>query len=178
MKRLQHYSWPGNIRELQTVLKHAMLHAIGPILVPDFLPPELREATLATSSPPQATVRGDHIVSAQQAERDPSPERDDAAFDEFIAEQLRLGTDSLYADSVKYMESILLTHVLRYTEGNQSQAAVLLGITRGCLRNKLRLHGIMISSSIAIREPASEPERELAASGTASSPSVHHWRPH
>ena len=32
MERLRRYSWPGNIRELQTVLKHAMLHAIGPIL--------------------------------------------------------------------------------------------------------------------------------------------------
>ena len=42
---LKQYSWPGNIRELQTVLKHAMLHAIGPILVPEFLPPELRGAT-------------------------------------------------------------------------------------------------------------------------------------
>ena len=30
MERLKGYSWPGNIRELQTVLKHAMLHSIGP----------------------------------------------------------------------------------------------------------------------------------------------------
>ena len=54
MEILKQYSWPGNIRELQTVLKHTMLHAIGPALIPDFLPPELRETAPAT---PIAAVR-------------------------------------------------------------------------------------------------------------------------
>lgn len=84
------------------------------------------------------------------------------AFSRFVEEQLRQGTRSLYADSVKYLESILLTDVLRSTDGNQSQAAVLLGITRGCLRSKLRLHGIMISSSVAIQDPAQGSEGDLA----------------
>ena len=51
MERLKQYSWPGNIRELQTVLKHAMLHAMGPILVPEFLPPELAESLLRLTVP-------------------------------------------------------------------------------------------------------------------------------
>ena len=168
MEILKRYSWPGNIRELQTVLKHAMLHAIGPILVPEFLPPELREISPA----PAPAARGRPADGALSPDLDisgPPREHGDTAFDHFIAEQLHQGTDTLHADSVKYMESILLTHVLRYTNGNQSQAAAILGITRGCLRNKLRLYGIMINSSIAIREPNRETAGRLVAAQGSNS---------
>lgn len=151
MERLKDYSWPGNIRELQTILKHAMLHAIGPILVPDFLPPELRGESPAAPARPSA-AGSDSIAVAEEAAAESSALGGDLAFREFIETQLRGGTRSLYADSVKYMECILLTNVLSYTNGNQSQAALLLGITRGCLRGKLRMHGMMISSSVAIQD--------------------------
>src|SRR5205823_1802973 len=38
LERLRSYSWPGNIRELQSVLKQALLQASGTILLPAFLP--------------------------------------------------------------------------------------------------------------------------------------------
>src|SRR5262249_59927222 len=38
MNRLRDYSWPGNIRELQNVLRQALLRARGRILLPEFLP--------------------------------------------------------------------------------------------------------------------------------------------
>src|SRR5271163_252153 len=41
MERLRSYSWPGNIRELQSVLKQALLQASGPVLLPAFLPESL-----------------------------------------------------------------------------------------------------------------------------------------
>ncbi len=169
MERLMQYSWPGNIRELQTVLKHAMLHAVGPVLVAEFLPSELRASTPTASPlpPPQADVAAEDAPVAAQAVTASPPQHADVAFSEFIEQQLSGKTHSLYADSVKHMESILLTDVLRYTDGNQSQAAALLGITRGCLRNKLRLHGIIIRSSVAIRDPANDGDGELLlASGT------------
>jgi two-component system nitrogen regulation response regulator GlnG len=151
MERLVQHSWPGNIRELQTVLKHAMLHAAGPVLLPAFLPPELREATTALPPPPQPAP----VAPAAPPSATESPAQNgDAALSEFIENHLRGAPRALYAESLKYMESILLTHVLRHTHGNQSQAAALLGITRGCLRNKLRQHGILISSSIAIQDDA------------------------
>jgi two-component system nitrogen regulation response regulator GlnG len=46
------------------------------------------------------------------------------------------------------MERQLLTQVLRHTSGNQVQAAKLLGITRGSLRNKIRDLGINIGRTI------------------------------
>ncbi len=43
LERLRHYSWPGNIRELQSVLKQALLQTIGTVLLPEFLPGDLPE---------------------------------------------------------------------------------------------------------------------------------------
>src|SRR5499433_3946999 len=44
LERLRNYSWPGNIRELQSVLKQALLQASGAVLLPAFLPEPLGEA--------------------------------------------------------------------------------------------------------------------------------------
>src|SRR6202171_2441951 len=38
LERLGNYLWPGNIRELQSVLKQALLQASGTVLLPAFLP--------------------------------------------------------------------------------------------------------------------------------------------
>ena len=38
LERLQSYAWPGNIRELQSVLKQALLGASGMVLLQSFLP--------------------------------------------------------------------------------------------------------------------------------------------
>lgn len=42
-ERLHAHSWPGNIRELQSVLKQALLRATGTVLLSAFLPAELPE---------------------------------------------------------------------------------------------------------------------------------------
>jgi two-component system nitrogen regulation response regulator GlnG len=41
LEQLRHYDWPGNIRELQSVLKQALLQASGAVLLPAFLPGSL-----------------------------------------------------------------------------------------------------------------------------------------
>jgi len=49
----------------------------------------------------------------------------------------------LYEMVIGEVERPLLKTVLDYTEGNQSQAADILGINRGTLRKKLRQHGLL-----------------------------------
>ena len=48
----------------------------------------------------------------------------------------------LYTLVLREVEEPLLRAVLDYAEGNQSQAAVILGITRTTLRKKLRTMGL------------------------------------
>jgi two-component system nitrogen regulation response regulator GlnG len=51
MARMRHYSWPGNIRELQGVLKSAMLLATGSVLLPEFLPNDFPDVASGNHKP-------------------------------------------------------------------------------------------------------------------------------
>lgn len=125
--------WPGNLRELQSTLKQALLHAKGPVLLPEFLPPLPGHAN-------------DKSLAA-------SPLAD---WDRFIDERLDNHSEDLYAEALAAMERHLLTRVLRQTEGNQVQAARILGITRGSLRTKIRALGIAIERSVSSGEGSAD----------------------
>ncbi len=127
---LMRYSWPGNVRELQSVLKRALLHATGPLLLPEFLPAEIR----ATARP------------ASHRQSDAST----TAIDTFVDQRLEAGSEDLYAECLAHMERLMLTRVLRHANGNQSRAAAILGITRGSLRNKIRALGITINQAVNV----------------------------
>ncbi len=56
---LENYSWPGNIRELQSVVKQTMLQASGNVIFPEFLPDVLRKAQpLSAAAAPASAWRG------------------------------------------------------------------------------------------------------------------------
>jgi len=132
LEMLMRYPWPGNVRELQSVLKQSLLHATGPLLLPEFLPGEIRgERGAAVRHQPESSP---HFT----------------AVDAFVDERLEAGTGDLYAESLLFMERLVLTRVLRHAEGNQSRAAKILGITRGSLRNKLRALGITINQAVNV----------------------------
>jgi two-component system nitrogen regulation response regulator GlnG len=120
MDALRHYSWPGNIRELQSVLKQAILKATGSVLIPTFLPELRRPAEPAADTPPDAGA--------------------DSVFGQLILKRLRQGATALSAEAHEHLDRLLLRLTLRHTHGNQLQAARLLGISRQTLRQKaLRL---------------------------------------
>jgi two-component system nitrogen regulation response regulator GlnG len=125
LQALEQYSWPGNVRELQSVLKQALLHMRGAVLLPEFLP-----ATVLNPTP-----TSDVLATAFD-------------FDAFLQERIEAGSEDLYAESLETVERRLLTRVLRFTAGNQVQAARLLGITRGSLRNKIRSLKIAIERHV------------------------------
>ena len=54
---------------------------------------------------------------------------------------------SLYEEVLSTMEHPLLDAVMQATRGNQTRAAVLLGINRGTLRKKLKKYGINRSNT-------------------------------
>lgn len=132
MQLLLRYPWPGNIRELQSAVRQALLHATGQVLLPEFLPEEVRLGRKPTSS-----AAANHSPSSGMG------------LEAFIDEALDNGTEGLHAASIAVMERYLVARVLERTAGNQSQAAKILGITRGSLRNKLRQHHIAIGAVVA-----------------------------
>ncbi len=131
---LAKYEWPGNVRELQSVIRQTVLQTTGPVIVPDFLPAEVREA--ATSSEKQAGVKG-------------LPASDLRAF---IESQLHENTTDLYAKTVEMMERFLFTRVLQATDGNQSRASEILGITRGKVRDRIASFNIQLDKNVTIED--------------------------
>jgi two-component system nitrogen regulation response regulator GlnG len=123
------YPWPGNVRELQSVLKQSVLRMSGSALLADFLPEQVRSPGAA---------------------RPPAPQAADCAFDwdQFVGGHIAAGSENLYAEALERMEREVLVRVLQHTDGNQLQAARILGITRGSLRNKIRALGISIARSV------------------------------
>jgi len=133
---LRRHSWAGNLRELQSVLKQALLQATGPLLLPEFLPAHLRE-----SKPPPLAVG-----SAG------------AEWEQFIDDRLQDGSQSLYDEWIALAERHLFTRVLRFTRGNQVQAAKILGMARNSLRSKIRTLGISIGRAVGTGEEKGKEE--------------------
>ncbi len=124
LERLRRYSWPGNIRELQSVLKQALLQARGTSLLPAFLPDILGEAA-GPAAPPSAGSTG-------------------FQFEPFLRQRLEAGADDLYAEAHRQLDRILLPLALEFTAGNQRLTARLLGIARQTLGVKLRETGLSL----------------------------------
>ena len=137
MQLMMRYSWPGNIRELQSAVRQALLQANGSVLLPQFLPEEIRSGR----KPPS-------LAAAQPASG--------LDLETFIDEALSNGTDGLHAASIAVVERYLLARVLERTAGNQSHAAKILGITRGSLRNKIREHRITVGTVVGARDDDTE----------------------
>jgi two-component system nitrogen regulation response regulator GlnG len=110
---------------LQSVLKQALLHARGTILLPAFLP-ELPGcpggSAAALQSPPLGEWPG---------------------LEAFIDERLGHGSEDLYAQAHCALDRLLLARVLEHTQGSQRQAARVLGIARKTLRLRLRQLGLI-----------------------------------
>jgi nitrogen regulation protein NR(I) len=139
LELMEKYPWPGNIREMQGAVRRAMLMATGPTIVPELLPKDILEYMQTGSAPRRSTngASSDEGCSVDLAE--------------FLDERIASGSENVYQESLQFMERYLLTRVLRETQGNQSKAALRLGITRGSLRNKMRELGIQVGQVV---EPA------------------------
>jgi nitrogen regulation protein NR(I) len=146
LELLLKYPWPGNVRELQSVVKQSLLHATGDVLMADFLPDEVRRSR-KTVVPGIGPRKG----GLKQLEY-------------FIDESLQAGAEGIYADSLAQLEKYLFTRVLNHTGGNQSQAAKMLGITRGSLRNKIRTLKITIDQVVSVEQNEEDDVAPAAAS--------------
>ena len=142
---LLHYDWPGNIRELEGVIRQSMLQSTGSIILPDFLPDLCRS----------------HFTHG----RDSSSDDSDLAplLDRILVQSSR----RLHSQATEFMERYVLTRVLRHTDGNRSEAARILGITRASLRRKIQSLHISVGTTVSLPDDE-EHESEQADSELAS----------
>jgi two-component system nitrogen regulation response regulator GlnG len=128
MERLCSYPWPGNIRELQSVLKQALLRSTGPVLIPAFLPGAIAAPRSAAAAAP--------------------PAGESAPLEAFIRQRLQAGSNDLHEETFRRVEQFLLPLVMESTSGNKAQAARILGLSRPTLRMKLRELGLSDTKSV------------------------------
>ena len=65
------------------------------------------------------------------------------ALESYFAQLKGQAPTNLYEMVLAEVEMPLLEAVMAYTKGNQSRAAILLGISRGTLRKKLKIYGML-----------------------------------
>ncbi len=118
MRCLEAYQWPGNIRELQSVIRYAMLYAVGDTITSSSLPPHLRADTAT------------NIVDLKS-------EQDSTLLSKLIEDQIARNSTNVYRNVHSAVDVMLLYKVLEISQGNQVQAAQILGISRTTLRNRL-----------------------------------------
>lgn len=127
LKALEQYHWPGNIRELENVLRRALVVAKGGAILSSDLPAEISgkgaEGGGSPAGAPAADGGATDVTGLarqlfQWARRDP---------------KLKV---------IPAVERELVIQALKETDGNQVRAAKMLGITRATLRKRIDKFGI------------------------------------
>lgn len=114
--------WLGNIRELRNSVEHAAVLARGRALTIEDFPAEMSERISSSAGEGDPLERAiSNWVAAKLAEQEPV---------------------DLYPQLIASIEPTILKQVLAHTGDNRAQAATILGIHRGTLREKLRQHGL------------------------------------
>ncbi|MFQ5892949.1 MAG: sigma 54-interacting transcriptional regulator [Nitrospinota bacterium] len=122
---LEAYDWPGNVREVENVLKWALVLSPGDTILAEHLPPAILEAL---GRPAPATAAFETLLEER--------------IQEVVHKVGRVEKSNLHGLIIKLVERPLIRCVMRQTGGNQVSAAKLLGINRNTLRRKLRLLGL------------------------------------
>jgi two-component system nitrogen regulation response regulator GlnG len=130
LQLLEAHPWPGNIRELQSAIRHAYVQSAGEVITSDCLP--------------------DHLRGDVPAPRPPKPESDPKLVEltELVSGLLRAGEPDIYDKITAVVDRVVLEAVLRHVKGSQAQASKLLGISRTTVRSKLLDLGLMVEKKL------------------------------
>lgn len=137
---LEVYKWPGNVRELENVIRRALVVTKGDAILPVDLPPELNGQRVDSSG------TGLHRESKTS---EPAIGNLSTLDVSTLAKALfQLARQDSRLKVIPAVERELVIQALIETQGNQVQAAKLLGITRATLRK--RVEKFQIKQGLAI----------------------------
>ncbi len=118
---LMAYPWPGNVRELKNLTERAMILCPGDLLLPTHLPAELQ--ALAGSAPPLPPPPAEEMAGEAPPSLVPAQKKGDFS-------------------RLDQVEKEYIKQVLAATDGNRSQTARTLGISRSTLQDKIKRYRI------------------------------------
>ncbi|MES1256510.1 MAG: sigma-54 dependent transcriptional regulator [Acidobacteriota bacterium] len=121
-RALEAHSWPGNVGELERVIKRASILARGDVITLDAIAGSLARR--------QGPVRGDVDSDLAESARAALQER-------IVAGSGTTTSSSVYHEIVDVVEATLVREALTITNGNQVKAAAILGVNRTTLRKKM-----------------------------------------
>lgn len=127
MDRLSQHSWPGNISELKSVVRQLLMRAEDN---------RIKESGLNGLLPA--------VDDELPLDRYPLEELIRAKLKGFLNRIKGYRIEGLHAEVIARVERPLLELVLAQTEGNQLQAAKILGMNRNTLRKKIKQHNIRL----------------------------------
>ncbi len=137
---LKDYHWPGNIRQLQNVIHHAVIQSNGSVLMADFIPALNADDTKTLKRVSDSDLEAKQLV-LQDIANPPLPQGRSVPIAETIAQLIarhrEANSPTLYDDVIEEVERQLLAVILEQCDGNQTEAARQLGITRTTVRSKV-----------------------------------------
>ncbi|HYA79729.1 MAG TPA: nitrogen regulation protein NR(I) [Methylocystis sp.] len=137
LERMKRYRWPGNIRELENLIRR--LTALHP---QEVVTEQLVRAELDEESRPFADARAPSGAAPSPEPGAPAGETLSGSVEMHLAKLFRDAGDALpppglYHRILREIEVPLITAALAATRGNQIRAAELLGLNRNTLRKKV-----------------------------------------
>jgi sigma-54 dependent transcriptional regulator len=136
-ERLHGHGWPGNIRELENVIHHALLVSTGGVMDVDDL--QFSALSLAPAAPvagTPATALAQHSAAARR----PADIREATdALRDALTDLLELGTPQLW----QHIEETVYRTVFDYSEHNQLRTSRLLDLSRNVVRARLAQLGLL-----------------------------------
>lgn len=142
MEILQMHRWPGNVREFQSAIRYAMVHATGDVLIPEYLP----DSCLQKPQSLAPRVMVDQPIVGHDALANVGPDEPLYPFVklmDYVKRLLSEGKPDVYRHMIHEVDRHLFFEVMKHFRGNQLQAAERLGISRMTLRSKLRTLGMI-----------------------------------
>lgn len=119
LKEMQAYDWPGNIRELENIIKRAIVLSKDRIITPQMIKEEFSKQKQKTRSEIPTTT-----------------------FMKFFTEIKEKYSGEMYDKILSEIEKDLIIYTLQETKGNQVKASKMLGISRMMLRDRIAKYKI------------------------------------